>query len=55
MTRKDYIRAANIFNKHFTENKDVEQVNKVMNDFIIWFKEDNPNFDQKKFIEAARK
>ena len=54
MTRKDYVKVAEILNRHF-ENYPVEisDFKELVFDFADMFEKDNPNFNQYKFIEAV--
>jgi Fe-S-cluster formation regulator IscX/YfhJ len=54
MTRKDYVKTAEIL-KDFRDNYPTELVDfkNLVFDFSDWFAEDNPNFNEEKFIEAV--
>ena len=53
MTRKDYIIAAGAFNDSFSEWGESQQVTELMEVFISWFENDNPNFNRDMFMEYA--
>jgi hypothetical protein len=53
MTKKDYIIAAGAFNDSFSEWGGSRQVIELMEVFMEWFENDNPNFDRAKFLEFA--
>jgi hypothetical protein len=53
MTKKDYIIAAGAFNDSFSEWGHTQQTEELLNVFADWFRNDNPNFDRDRFIEAA--
>ena len=50
MTKKNYIRIAEILNKH-SKNLNMN----LVNDLMDYFEEDNPLFDRSKFKEAVTK
>ena len=54
MTRKDYVRTAEIL-KTFGDNVLTNEFDylDLVYDFSDWFAEDNPNFDEKKFVAAC--
>ena len=56
MTKKDYIKIASIIkdntNKELKMNNTLNKY-KFMNDLMDMFKEDNKNFDTKRFINAC--
>lgn len=47
MTRKDYIRAAEIIRDDYLSDRN------AINAFVDFFVEDNPSFDVERFIEAC--
>jgi tetraacyldisaccharide-1-P 4'-kinase len=53
MTRKDYVKTAEILKNHW-DNYPVEisDFKELVFDFADWFAEDNPNFKEEKFISA---
>lgn len=51
MTRKDYVATAEILSDF--PNKIDPSFNKLVNDFITMFKNDNPRFDAGRFIDAV--
>jgi len=54
MTRKDYVRTAQIINSvHFFVNDNVSL--HLINSFADYFQADNPRFDRQKFIQACTK
>ena len=53
MTRKDYVATAEILNGF--QDKTVYSFNKIVNDFIVMFQNDNPRFDSGRFIDAVFK
>lgn len=53
MTRKDYVSTAEILNK--ATDKLNPSFNKIVSDFIVMFKNDNPRFDANRFIDAVFK
>ena len=54
MTRKDYVRTAEIL-KSFGDNVLTNEFDyaDLVYDFSDWFAEDNPNFNENKFIIAC--
>lgn len=50
MTRKDYIRIADILRENGIESTDY-----LVEDLMDFFKEDNANFDRDKFRKAVKK
>ena len=46
MTKKDYIKMAKILQESRSHDE-------LVNNLIVWFKQDNPNFNPTKFREAA--
>ncbi len=59
MTKKDYIKAANIINKRWNPPagcfSGVIELYMMERAFVEFFKDDNPRFDVKRFIQACRK
>jgi len=59
MTRKDYIKTAEILNKVFSEHQMTKYapvlVDKMINEFSEMFLSDNPNFDEEIFAKAVTK
>ena len=54
MTRKDYVKTADILRKYsLTIHPDV-WVN-LVEEFSDMFADDNPNYDEKRFVEAVTK
>lgn len=53
MTRKDYVKTAEIL-KDFRDHYPTELIDfkNLVFDFADWFAEDNPNFNEDKFVEA---
>jgi hypothetical protein len=52
MTRKDYVKTAEILNKYRSFVDDTVW-NDLIDDFAFWFENDNPNFNTDRFIEAC--
>ena len=54
MTRKDYVKTAEILN-NWWNNCPVElsDFQDLVYDFSDWFSDDNPNFNEEKFMEAV--
>ena len=54
MTRKDYVKTAEIL-KTFGDNveNNFSDFIDLVYDFADWFAEDNPNFQEKKFVSAC--
>lgn len=52
MTKKDYIAIAKIIYNNQFRIEDIEFYNFV-DDFCDYFKQDNPNFNKDKFMEAC--
>ena len=48
MTKKDYIRAAEIIRDDYLSDRNVIAA------FVDFFAEDNPNFDEERFVEACK-
>ena len=56
MTRKDYVTTAEILNYHLNSNTQdswTEIVKEIAEDFAVYFEEDNPRFQSKRFMEAV--
>ena len=54
MTKKDYIRAADIVRAHFEARPRVMPVEALTETFVAFFRGDNPRFDVDRFREACR-
>jgi hypothetical protein len=54
MTRKDYVKVADILCGYSNAMIDNFWWEDLVNDFAIMFAEDNPNFNREKFIEACQ-
>jgi hypothetical protein len=59
MTRKDYVRTAEILNDHLvslspTDINGSRNIYDTAKDFAEYFAEDNPRFDEKRFMQAVR-
>lgn len=54
MTRKDYVKVADILNA-YKENIEEQIFSDLVSDFGILFKNDNPNFDYTRFRNAVEK
>ena len=54
MTRKDYVATAEIL-KNFGDNIENNHSDfiELVYDFADWFASDNPNFQEKKFVQAC--
>ena len=52
MTRKDYIKTANIL-KSFVDEIPQTTYEDLVNEFAEWFKSDNENFDVARFEKAC--
>ena len=54
MTRKDYVRTAEIL-KSFGNNVLTNEYDylDLVYDFVDWFAEDNPNFNETRFVQAC--
>jgi uncharacterized membrane protein len=52
MTRKDYIKTANIL-KSFVDEIPQTTYEDLVNEFAEWFKSDNENFDYARFEQAC--
>ena len=53
MTRKDYVKVADILAGYHVAMIDNFWWEDLLNDFALMFEEDNPNFKREKFIEAC--
>ena len=54
MTRKDYVAVAEILNRHFSNYPvEISDFKELVFDFADMFADDNPNFNEDKFIEAV--
>tara|TARA_R110000822_G_scaffold102605_1_gene229057 strand:+ start:137 stop:319 length:183 start_codon:yes stop_codon:yes gene_type:complete len=56
MTRKDYVTTAEILNYHLNSNTQdscTEIIKDIAEDFAVYFEEDNPRFQSKRFMEAV--
>jgi hypothetical protein len=57
MTRKDYIATAKIFNSYAEAGQDniliSSLVKSIVEDFADLFANDNPNFDEQRFLDAV--
>ena len=53
MTRKDYVKVADILAGYHQAMIDNFWWEDLLNDFAIMFEEDNPNFKRDKFIQAC--
>jgi Fe-S-cluster formation regulator IscX/YfhJ len=53
MTRKDYVKTAEILKNYYDNNPvELSDFKYLVFDFVDWFEEDNPNFNEEKFLEA---
>lgn len=53
MTKKDYIKAAELVRKDTKQNGDI--FSKLMEEsFVKFFRNDNPRFDEKRFRQACK-
>ena len=52
MTRKDYVTTAEILNYHLNSNTQ-DSCTEIIKDFAVYFEEDNPRFQSKRFMEAV--
>lgn len=52
MTRKDYVKTAEILNDYYFGGTDVDE---MIQAFVEMFEADNPNFDRDRFIYAVNK
>jgi hypothetical protein len=54
MTRKDYVATAEILNNHFNNYPvEISDFKELVLDFADMFAEDNPRFNETKFIDAV--
>lgn len=54
MTRKDYVATAKILNDYWNNSPvEVSEFKYMVMDFVDMFADDNPNFNQDKFLEAV--
>ena len=55
MTKKDYIKIAKAISESTSNSKDDEFVSKpyLVDELCTIFKEDNPNFDRARFVNAS--
>ncbi len=53
MTRKDYIETAKIL-KYASDKAHPALFSKLVSDFVVMFKNDNPNFDEIRFRNAVK-
>lgn len=54
MTKKDYIKAAQLI-KDFDKDCEIKEIGSVMtNIFAKFFRNDNPNFDETRFRQACK-
>ena len=54
MTRKDYVAVAKILNDYWENNPvEISDFKYLVLDFADMFAEDNPNFNEEKFLEAV--
>jgi hypothetical protein len=54
MTRKDYVAVAKILNDYWNGSPvEVSEFKYMVMDFADMFSDDNPNFNEDKFIEAV--
>jgi hypothetical protein len=54
MTRKDYIKVAEILNRYYSEI-DPQVMKDLLSEFNTFFKRDNSNFNISKFTDAVMK
>lgn len=52
MTRKDYVETAKIISNYREDFPSLRYLDLVY-DFCDWFAEDNPNFNETKFVQAC--
>lgn len=56
MTRKDYVKVAEILNNYYSTNPvEISEFKYMVMDFADMFSDDNPNFNEDKFLEAVYK
>ena len=54
MTKKEYIKAAELI-KEFDRQSEIKEIGSVMtNIFAKFFRNDNPRFDEKRFRQACK-
>ena len=54
MTRKDYVAVAEILNRHFSNYPvEISDFKELVFDFADMFADDNPNFNEDRFIQAV--
>jgi hypothetical protein len=53
MTRKDYVKVADILSGYSEAMIDHFWWEDLVNDFALMFAEDNPNFNRERFIDAC--
>ena len=54
MTRKDYVAVAEILNRYLSNYPvEISDFKELVFDFADMFADDNPNFNEDKFIEAV--
>jgi len=54
MTRKDYVAVAEILNRHLSNYPvEISDFKELVFDFADMFADDNPNFNEDRFIEAV--
>lgn len=54
MTRKDYVATAEILNNHFNNYPvEISDFRELVLDFADMFAEDNPRFNEEKFVNAV--
>lgn len=54
MTRKDYVKTAEILKEYWDNNPvEISDYLDLVYNFADWFAEDNPNFQEKKFVQAC--
>lgn len=53
MTRKDYVKTAKILSDYYNTNPvEISEFKYLVLDFCDMFAEDNPNFNEDKFLQA---
>ncbi len=52
MTRKDYVKTAQILN-NYVDEIDFLILSEIADEFAAMFEDDNPNFNYQKFIDAV--
>jgi len=54
MTRKDYVATAKILRDYYENNPvEISDFKYMVLDFVDMFAEDNPNFNEEKFLQAV--